>query len=245
MTEKTENPSIDRGPLPPPLENRRSFLKKVLMGGSAVMVGAWFPNILTSQTGQKKPEFSMILVDFDRCTGCRTCETVCAQYNHRVAVGGEEMWGLGNPHYANIRVYPYNPDVDVPVVCVMCRDNPCIAACPVEPDQEGRKALYRDPDTLAIRCNESRCIACGSCAEACRDQRVNAIIPNPATNRPERMCTLCDGDPQCVKYCPYGALTHIKGGLDGRHYGVSADQIATELIRRWYGNIGEELRRIR
>jgi Fe-S-cluster-containing hydrogenase component 2 len=245
MNQKKVSPLTIREPLPPPLENRRSFLRKIVVGGSVMMVGGWFPGILKSQERQKNPQFSMILVDFDRCTGCRTCETVCSQYNHRLAVEGEELWGLGNPYYSNIRVYPYNPDVDVPVVCVMCQDNPCVSACPVEPDEQGRKALFRDPDTLSIRCDESRCIACGSCAEACRTERVNAIIPNRETNRPERMCTLCDGDPQCVKYCPYGALTHIKGGLDGKHYGLSADRIASELIRRWYGPIGEELRRVR
>lgn len=245
MNREIRNHLTIRELLPPPLQDRRSFMKKLVIGGSMFMVGGWFPSLLRSQENKKAPQYSMILVDFDRCTGCRTCEAVCAQYNHRVTVDGEELYGLGNPFYSNIRVYSYNPDVDVPIVCVMCKDNPCISACPVEPDEKGRKALYRDPDTLAIRCNTSRCIACGSCAEACRNQRVNAIIPNPETNRPERMCTLCDGDPQCVKYCPYGALTYIKGGLDGKHYGLPADEIATELIRRWYGNIGDKLRRVK
>lgn len=231
--------------LPPPIQNRRSFMKKFLVGGSTVLIGGWFGPTIRSQDKSRPPQYSMILVDFNRCTGCRTCETVCSQVNHRVVVNGETLNGLGNPCLSNIRVYSYNPDVDVPVVCVMCGDNPCIEACPVDPDEKGRKALHRDPETLAIRCDTSRCIACGSCADACREQRVGAIIPNPETNQPERMCTLCDGDPQCVKYCPYGALTLVRGGLDGRHYGVSADEIATALIRRWYGEQGEKLRGVR
>ncbi|MCK4943440.1 MAG: 4Fe-4S dicluster domain-containing protein [Candidatus Aminicenantes bacterium] len=243
MIQKKTSPLTTREILPPPLEDRRSFLKKIVVGGSTLMVGGWFSSFIRPQDKKKAPQYSMILVDFDRCTGCRTCETVCSQFNHQVTIDGESLKGLGNPFMANIRVYSFNPDVDVPIVCVMCKDNPCLAICPVEPDEMGRKALYRDPNTLAIRCNGSRCIACGSCADACRKHRVNAIIPNRKTNRPERMCTLCDGDPQCVKYCPYGALTHIKGGLDGKHYGLSADKIATELIRRWYGDIGETLRR--
>ena len=223
--------------VPPPLQGRRSFIKTMVIGGLGVTVGGIvIPRAIAQTDRAERPQYSMILVDFNKCTGCRTCETVCAQYNHKTVVDGEELLGLGNPYLANIRVYSFNPDVDVPVVCVMCRDNPCIEACPVEPDEEGRRALYRDPKTLAIKNDPDRCIACGSCTEACRTQRVGVILPNRETNRPERMCTLCDGDPQCVKYCPYGALSHVVGGMDGRHFGMPPEKIAEDLIRRWYGH---------
>jgi len=220
----------------PLLQDRRHFIKTFVIGGIAVTLGGMIVPRTWAQDDSKPPEYSMILVDFNKCTGCRTCETACAQYNHKVNLNGETLPGLGNPNLANIRVFSFNPDVDVPVVCVMCKDNPCIEACPVGPDEENRKALYRDPKTLAIKCNMERCIGCGSCARACETQRVGAIVPNPETNKPERMCTLCDGDPQCVKYCPYGALTHIKGNwIDNRHHALSAEKIAEELAIRWYG----------
>ncbi|NIO29769.1 MAG: 4Fe-4S dicluster domain-containing protein [Candidatus Latescibacteria bacterium] len=209
----------------------------MVIGGLTITVGGVvIPRLRFGVAHAESPQFSMILVDFNKCTGCRTCETVCGQYNHKAVVNGEQLLGLGNPYLSNIRVYSFNPDVDVPIVCVMCRDNPCIEACPVEEDEDGRRALYRDPKTLAIKNDPERCITCGACAEACRTQRVEAIVPNPKTNRPERMCTLCDGDPQCVKYCPYGALDHIVGGyIGGSHYGLPAEKIAKELIERWYG----------
>jgi len=79
----------------------------------------------------------------------RTCETVCSAFNNKVKVGEERAargWGI--LIWANIRVQAFNPDVDIPVACLMCRDNPCIEACPVEPDPKtGRKALYRDEKT--------------------------------------------------------------------------------------------------
>lgn len=219
--------------IPPLLQDRRSFIKTIVVGGLTLTVGGVV--MPRTATGAERPQYSMILVDFNKCTGCRTCETVCAQYNHKAIVDGEELLGLGNPYLANIRVYSFNPDVDVPIVCVMCQDNPCIEACPVDPDDQGRKALYRDPETLAIKSDPDRCIGCGSCAEACKTQRVGAIIPNKETKKPERLCTLCDGDPQCVKYCPYGALAHIVGGTDGRFHAASPEKIAQELIMRWYG----------
>ncbi|HQP73953.1 MAG TPA: 4Fe-4S dicluster domain-containing protein [Acidobacteriota bacterium] len=216
--------------------DRRAFICLAAWGGAGLAVGHFGARTLWAQGPSRQPVYAMILVDYNRCTGCRTCEAACAQFNHPVTVDGEELRGLGNPSLSNIRVHAFNPDADVPVVCMMCRDNPCVAACPVEPDAEGRRALYRDPVLLTVRNDPSRCIACGACAEACRTQRVGAIIPNRETNRPERLCTLCGGgDPQCVALCPYGALSYIKGGLDGRHYALPPERIAAELIARWYG----------
>ena len=140
--------------------------------------------------------------------------------------------GLGNPKLSNIQVHSFNPDVDVPAVCAMCPDNPCIAACPVEPDPKtGRKALFRDPSTHAVTCDKARCIGCGQCEEACR---VGVIMSNPETNNPERMCTLCDGDPQCVKHCPYGSLSHVKVNEGREFYGLKPEKIAADLTTRWY-----------
>ncbi len=217
---------------------RRDFIKDAArVGGMTVLLSNVGIFTLCAQKSAESVEYSVILVDYNKCTGCRTCEAVCSSFNHPVEERGERLPGLGNPYYSNIKVYSYNPDVDIPNVCAMCTDNPCIEACPVEPDPvTGRRALYRDEKTLAIKNDLDRCIACGSCAEACREQRLGVIIPNPETNKPERMCTLCNGDPQCVKYCPYGALTHVKGKLEGEFYGMPPDKIAAELIKRWYGS---------
>ena len=212
---------------------RRDFIKKTALGGTALFVFGNFGVLrLAKVIAGEEPAYSMIIVDYDKCTGCRTCETVCSSYNHKQKVQGEMLPGLGNPHYSNIRVYGFNPDADVPAVCAMCPDNPCIDACPVSRDPKtGRKALYREDKTLTIKNDLERCIGCGSCADACR---VGVIIPNPETNKPERMCTLCDGDPQCVKYCPYGALSYVKVNTDREFYAMKPDKIARELIKGWY-----------
>jgi Fe-S-cluster-containing hydrogenase component 2 len=209
---------------------RRTFLGTAL-GGSAVLLLGQF-GVLRLVKAQGAPIYKMIVVDYTKCTGCRTCETACAAYNQKQTVGGETLSGLGNPYYANIRVYNYNPDLDVPSVCAMCPDNPCIEACPIDPDPAtGRKALYRDETTLTVKNDLERCIGCGNCAEVCR---TGVIIPNPETNQPERMCTLCDGDPQCVKECPFEALSYVDVRMQREFYGMKPDQIAEELIKRWY-----------
>ena len=222
--------------------SRRDFIKQMALGGGAVVI---FGNLgllhLSSVRAQEGVTYRMIAVDLKKCTGCRTCEAACSAYNHKERVNGEVLDGLGNPYLTNIRVHLFNPDVDVPAVCAICPDNPCIQACPVEPHLEtGRRALYRDEQTGAIKNDLERCIACGSCAKACREQRVGVIYPNPETNKPERMCTLCDGDPQCVKHCPYDALSYVQADLGIEFYGKSPELIAAELARRWYTTDGKE-----
>jgi len=212
--------------------NRRDFLRMVGIGAGSLAFGGW---LIRRVDAQGRPTYSMIVVDFNKCTGCRTCETICAQNNHRINIDGQELWGLGNPALSNVRVAYFNPPVDIPNRCVMCEDAPCIAACPVEPHPEsGHRALYRDEKTQAIKNDPERCIACGSCASACREKRVGAILLDSDSGKPTGICNLCEGDPVCVKYCPYGALTHIKGGLKGQHYALPPEEIARQLTALWY-----------
>lgn len=215
---------------------RRNFIRDIAInGGSVILFGSFGCHSVFTKGNGNQTDYSMILVDYSICTGCRTCEAVCSAFNHREEVNGESLPGLGNPYYSNIRVNSYNPDVDIPNVCAMCSDTPCIEACPVSPDKKtGRKALYRDDAPFAIKNDPGRCIACGSCADACRLQRRGIIVPNPETKRPERMCTLCGGEPQCVEYCPYGALSHVSGKLEGEFYGMHPDRIAKKLTEIWY-----------
>ena len=216
--------------------SRRRFMKTAVGGGAMAMLGQFAVfRIAWAQTGGQKA-LQMILVDYAKCTGCRTCETACSAFNHPVSVGGESLKGLGNPDLANIRVYPYNPDVDIPAVCAMCPDTPCIAACPVDLDPAtGRRALYREAKRQTITNDPERCISCGSCAEACR---VGIIRQNVATERPEHMCTLCGGDPQCVQHCPFGALSLVRVDSERPYYGQRPEQIAEQLMEQWYGTAG-------
>jgi len=223
-----------------PGTSRREFLQNLaLASGGAITMGGWLVEIPEAQAqapgGQQAPRYGLVLVDFDKCTGCRTCESICANANQKVEVNGEMLPDLGNPAKANIRVAVYYPAVDIPNRCVSCSDAPCVASCPVPEDpQTKRKALYRDEKTLAVKVDADRCIACGMCANACKEQRTGAILLNPDTNRPEGICTLCEGDPQCVKYCPFGALSFSQGGVDTRHYAFNPDFLAKLLTEHYY-----------
>ncbi len=215
---------------------RREFIKGVGIGGGALVLLGQFGIHAAAWALSGDPVLKMVLVDYTKCTGCRTCETACSSRNRPASIDGKELPGLGNPSYANIRVHSFNPDVDVPNVCAMCADTPCVKACPIEPaPKTGRRALYRDQATHTIRNDVGRCLGCRSCAKACAVQRTGVITPNPETGKPERMCTLCGGDPQCVKRCPFGTLSYVEVRRDRKFYGIGPEKIAAQLASNWYG----------
>jgi anaerobic carbon-monoxide dehydrogenase iron sulfur subunit len=216
--------------------SRREFIKGIGIGGGALVLFAQFGIHAAAWADSKNPVLKMVLADYGKCTGCRTCEAVCSSFNRPLTINGEKLPGLGNPRYSNIRVESFNPDVDVPNVCAMCADTPCVNACPVEPDPKtGRRALFRDEATHTLHNDSDRCIGCGSCAEACAEQRTGVIRLDPRMGKPEHLCTLCGGDPQCVKHCPFEALSYVEVKPDLNYHGLSPEKIAVQLAKNWYG----------
>lgn len=130
--------------------------------------------------------------EFERmCSGCRLCELVCAFFHHRV----------GNARRARIRVVSLEPGGRVPVTCRQCEQPLCEAACPVGAIRKKRILLEGVPEVI-VDVDPGRCIGCGVCTEVCP---VGAIEVDPVA-RTASKCDLCDGDPQCVRYCPAGTL---------------------------------------
>ena len=216
-------------------QSRRDFLQTLAVGAGGLAIIGNYGFIFPNKTANG--EIKAIVVDFTLCAGCRTCETVCSANNHKVMVDNELLVGLGNPELSNIKVWHYNPDVDIPVTCFICDDSPCIEACPVIADPiTGRKALYRDDTYNTIKNDLDACIGCEKCSKACREKSGGVIFPNKETGMPERMCTLCDGDPQCVKYCPYGALQYITITSDMELRNILPNKIAEKMIDYFYQN---------
>ena len=120
-------------------------------------------------------------------------------------------------------------------VCARCPGTPCVKACPVDPDSTtGHRALFQDEKYGTITNDPERCISCGSCVDACEEESVGILARPPETGRPMRMCTLCDGDPQCVSHCPYEALSLIRVTGNQPYYRMSPGAIAEELSKHWY-----------
>jgi len=133
----------------------------------------------------------VIAVDYDKCTGCRTCETVCSAKN----------CGEINPVRSRIRVVRLETEgnsVSVPILCMKCVEAFCKAICPT-------MAISDDPITRARVVDQDKCIACSACVYACP---FGAIAVDRTLGRAFN-CNLCDGEPVCVQFCPRQAIRYL------------------------------------
>ncbi len=162
--------------------------------------------------------FKTLIIDAEKCSGCRSCESYCAL---------KHEWAC-NPAKGRIHVVKWEQEgIFVPVNCMRCEDPACEAACP-------KGATFRNFITNAMSVDHGSCIGCMSCVFACPfgatyvDQETGKILK----------CDLCDGDPTCVKVCPTGALTFEEVSAEVcRKLVGNADKIPA-LVRQAVGEEG-------
>lgn len=123
------------------------------------------------------------------CSGCRTCEIVCSVAHEGVASSelSRLKWEKGVMDACITTIYN----------CKQCPGAECVAVCP-------SGALTVDSKTGARVIDEKKCVGCQLCLNAC-PVNPKMIRYNEKKNVCFK-CDLCDGDPQCVKFCPMGAL---------------------------------------
>ena len=129
---------------------------------------------------KSKPRTMVFRVVPQVCDGCRMCELMCSLKHTNMV----------NPHLSRIRVVRSKDGVSYPIACRHCKNPPCQAVCPIP------GAMTLDEQTGAVVIDDSKCISCLACVEACPFE---AIQVGP--NREILKCDLCGGEPLCVKYC--------------------------------------------
>jgi phenylglyoxylate dehydrogenase beta subunit len=129
-----------------------------------------------------------IVIDRDRCTGCRLCQIECS-FLHE---GGFQ------PAAARLRIQPRREGQSPsPLLCLQCETEECVRVCPTG-------ARWKDVETGQVMLREDRCVGCKICLLAC---------PNAgAVYRQEEgrllVCDLCGEEgPACVEACTHGALS--------------------------------------
>ncbi len=134
----------------------------------------------------------VLLIDHEKCTGCRLCELVCAVKHD----------GVSNPARSRIRVMKWEMEgLYIPVSCQHCQDAPCITGCPVG-------AISRNEAMNRVEVDYDICIGCRTCVSVCPFGAMNYN----ATDRNVVKCDLCDGDPQCARFCDVKAVVYVDGG---------------------------------
>ncbi len=134
----------------------------------------------------------VLKTDYERCTGCRLCELVCAVKHDHVS----------NPIRSRIRVIKWESEgIYVPMSCQQCEDAPCVIGCPA-------KALSRNMDMGRVEVDYEKCIGCRTCVSVCPFGAMHFV----ATDRRVIKCDLCDGDPQCVRFCDMKAVKLVDAG---------------------------------
>jgi len=127
----------------------------------------------------------LIVCDSKKCLGCLICELACSAKTAKSI----------NPSFSRIRVVNFEPSGSLALACMLCEDPPCVRSCP-------RDALRQHEKTGQIIVNEDKCTGCSWCEIACP---FGTIASNPI-KKGVTICDLCDGEPECVKACPYEAL---------------------------------------
>ena len=150
-----------------------------------------------------------ILVNVDRCSGCRLCELACS-FKH------EKRFG---PSASRITVMKEDGlGFDLPVICWHCDHCKPAESCPAN-------ALERNAEGLLF-VNEEKCTGCGNCVQLCPS---GAIKLHPNKHTP-LLCDQCGGRPLCVEKCPTKALTYAETRTQQPK---SANKVLKETLRRW------------
>jgi protein NrfC len=194
---------------------RRDFLTGLgagVIGGGLVVAGVVTGTRvgIVSEVGTGKtkalsvpPSTGYILVDSQKCSGCRSCMMACALVHE-----GRENRALSRIQILNNAFGRYPLDISIKQ-CRQCVYPSCVLACPTG-------ALHCDDETGVRLVNEGACIGCQRCVEAC-PQMPSRVVWNTADGTAAK-CDLCtdakywnerggpNGTQACVEVCPMKAI---------------------------------------
>ena len=145
----------------------------------------------------------IIVVNQERCLGCKSCVIACAMA-HTEAKTLAEAVHSASPPKPRVHVEPLEEGA-IPLQCRHCEDAPCIAACPTE-------AIHRFSEDGPVVLDGDRCIGCRFCMIVCPF----GVIGMSPDGKAMTKCDLCiertEGgqEPACVAACPTRGLEFVE-----------------------------------
>ncbi len=130
----------------------------------------------------------ILTINPDNCNGCRLCEMACAITNVKAF----------DLTQSRVKVISFGREFfRFPVVCFQCDTPVCAQACPTG-------AISKDATSGIVKVSKTKCIGCRMCIVACPFGNISF---SPREQKAVK-CELCDGDPQCVRFCVSNALEY-------------------------------------
>ena len=227
MSKHNETPNL-------PKTSRRKFIAgAAIVGSLATLEGASAINYFNHKNEPNPPPKTKGVVIMDQvvCGGCRSCQAACTVFND----------GHCQPDLGRIQVIKDYFEGDfLPQPCSHCTWPACMYSCPTGALQtdsgeeggiselevrltsllSGKLTPSTSKGTNARIVNERECIGCQQCVEGCaKIFNLSRVRFNSKKNVAVK-CTLCGGSPQCVRFCPVGAILFARGdsltiGYDG------------------------------
>ncbi len=132
----------------------------------------------------------MLMIHPDKCTGCRNCELACSMEHEKDF----------RPKASRIHVYTWEREgFSVPMMCQQCKDAACTTVCMP-------KAMHRNPANGQVELDQSKCIGCKMCVQACPFGCASWDFLGSQILK----CDTCGGDPACATICPTHALEWVE-----------------------------------
>ena len=148
-------------------------------------------------------EEKIIVYDPVLCTGCMRCMTTCSTYNTgATSLTNSRIKIARHEGHAVTKIDEEDELIFEALTCRQCDKPFCMYFCPV-------RAIKRNKTTGAMEVNYDRCIGCRMCIIRCPF----GAASYDSIRKQVIKCQLCEGDPQCVKFCPTGALQFLPKSL--------------------------------
>ena len=117
----------------------------------------------------------VLVVDYEKCTGCRSCEMACSLFHVQEC----------NPVKSAVQIVKWEVEgLDVPVICQQCEEPACANICPV-------RAISRDAATGAMVVDYDLCMGCRDsdpwCVRFCETGALTYRLPPAASMDKKRV----------------------------------------------------------